>query len=555
VENVTVRANVFLVGLGASLLGPACSSATNNASGNGQGGTFPAGTAASSGVGGVGASASQGGTAASSAGGAAAAPGSAGGAPGNAGGTVGAGAGPASTGGVVPPTPQGAGGQPGVCGTTFRDCNGNSADDCETNVNSDPGNCGACGTVCPGAPHATPYCFVGQCAYACEQSFGDCNGKPEDGCEVNLLNDKQNCGACRISCGDTECSNGGCQCAGTSVEPKKIPLDMYIVFDQSGSMKDMVTGGTKWDVIKGALSTFAQNGASAGISVGLGYFPAVIAGAPTGCTVDADCGNYGPCTGGLINGNMHFLGVCAKADQCQPGSYQPDVAVGALPGVATAIVNSLGGHSPGGGTPTYPAMQGGYDYTKMWAAAHPDHKTILVLATDGDPSGCDPTTNNVGTIATNLVTPAQNGTPPILTFVIGVGNSLGSLNQIASAGGTGMAFIVDTAGADPGGQFLAAMKQIEGSPALGCQYTVPVPPMGAADFSKVNVQLTPPGGSVVLLKRVNDAASCTPTDGGWHYDNNTTPTQIILCDSTCGSINAATDKPKVDVVLGCASIG
>jgi hypothetical protein len=26
--------------------------------------------------------------------------------------------------------------------------------------------------------------------------FGDCNGKPEDGCEVNLMTDPNNCGAC-----------------------------------------------------------------------------------------------------------------------------------------------------------------------------------------------------------------------------------------------------------------------------------------------------------------------------------------------------------------------
>src|SRR5436853_111245 len=83
----------------------------------------------------------------------------------------------------------------------------------------------------------------------CAPGFGDCNSKDDDGCETNLRSDKQNCGACRISCGDTECLNGGCKCAGSSVKPKKVPLDMYIVFDESLSMNDNVNGGSKWTVI------------------------------------------------------------------------------------------------------------------------------------------------------------------------------------------------------------------------------------------------------------------------------------------------------------------
>jgi hypothetical protein len=141
-----------------------------------------------------------------------------------------------------------------------------------------------------------------------------------------------------------------------------------------------------------------------------------------------------------------------------------------------------------------------------------------------------------------------------LTFVVGVGASLTSLNAIAAAGATGMALIVDTGSADPGGDFLAAMKKINASPALGCQYAIPAPPTGKPDFTKVNVQLTPDGGMPSVLKKVGDKSGCTPTLGGWYYDNNTTPTQIILCDSTCTSINNGVTV-QLDVLLGCASIG
>ena len=66
--------------------------------------------------------------------------------------------------------------------------------------------------------------------------------------------------------------------------------------------------------------------------------------------------------------------------------------------------------------------------------------------------------------------------PKILTFVIGVGSSLGALNGIAMAGGTNQAFIVDT-NANVNQQFLDAMNKIRGA-ALSCEYIIPTPDAG-----------------------------------------------------------------------------
>lgn len=337
----------------------------------------------------------------------------------------------------------------------------------------------------------------------------------------------------------------GGNCAGESIAAHRIPLDMYVLFDRSLSMNDTVTGGTKYDAVKGALTMFVQSAESNGIGIGIGYFPLVVANPPPSCTVDADCGNYGPCETTM---------VCTKADACLASNYTPDVTIALLPGVSTAIVDSLNAHTPSGFTPTYPALQASYQYVTNWANAHPNDETILVLATDGDPTTCDQT-NNVNTIATNLVAPAFAGNPKIVTFVVGIGSSLTSLNQIAAAGGSQQALIVDTAGADPGGQFLAAMKAIRSSVLLGCRYEIPIPAGGNAfDPAKVNVQFTPLGGAPTLIKHVPAASACTPTDGGWYYDNPSAPTQIILCDSTCTGLNAGSGS-TVTVVLGCATIG
>ena len=445
-----------------------------------------------------------------------------------------------------------------VCGTVFKDCNGNAADGCETNTTDDAANCGACGVVCPPGANASPTCFVSKCSFACQPNWGDCDGVSDNGCETNLLTDNDNCGSCNFTCDSDSgkpCQQGGCECASESQTGKRVPLDIYVLFDRSGSMNENVNGGTKWDLIKGALQSFVQNPASNGISVGIGYFPMTLPGVPLFCCVDTDCATYGPCTGGLapIGTCQHPFGACAKADACQASAYIPEVGIAILPGVSGAIVSSLNAQNTGSGTPTYPALEGSYPYVKSWAIAHPNEKTILVLATDGDPSvGC--ANNTVPLIASNLVAPALAGNPSILTFVIGVGSSLTSLNQIAASGGTGQAFIVDTA-TDPAAQFLQAMKDIETSVLLGCQYAVPTPQGGATfDKDKVNVQFTPNGSTAISLGRVANAGACTPTNGGWYYDDPTNPKQIILCDSSCTGINSGTGA-TVEIVLGCATHG
>ena len=100
------------------------------------------------------------------------------------------------------------------CTASYADCDDDRSNGCEKKVDSDALNCGACGKICD-AGNGTPNCVQGKCGVSiCPDGFGDCDGDPSNGCEVNLTNDPLNCKVCGSSCpvGNNQpaCVNSAC---------------------------------------------------------------------------------------------------------------------------------------------------------------------------------------------------------------------------------------------------------------------------------------------------------------------------------------------------------
>ena len=91
----------------------------------------------------------------------------------------------------------------GMCDAGWANCNKVDNDGCEVSVTNDPMNCNACGMVCPGPPNMVTTCTNGVCGMGmgCLPGFKDCDGNPNNGCEINLFKDPLNCSACGMSCG------------------------------------------------------------------------------------------------------------------------------------------------------------------------------------------------------------------------------------------------------------------------------------------------------------------------------------------------------------------
>lgn len=105
----------------------------------------------------------------------------------------------------------------GPCVFPWADCNADKrSDGCETNLAGDINNCGGCGVACS-TNHITPACAGWSCSSGvCAAGYSDCNGdKQSDGCEANLLTDKNHCGSCTNVCptgASWVCSTGQCVC-------------------------------------------------------------------------------------------------------------------------------------------------------------------------------------------------------------------------------------------------------------------------------------------------------------------------------------------------------
>ncbi len=343
-------------------------------------------------------------------------------------------------------------------------------------------------------------------------------------------------------------------CVGTKSVAEPLPLDLFIMLDQSGSMlQGAGNGESRWDTVVAAITAFVQAPESVGIGVGLQFFgiaqPLVAGCYQQACTSDADCEatGCGQC--------LESSGVCqapynGDEESCAGADYAwAEVPIQELPAVGPVIAGVLGMHNPGTNTPTEPALDGAIQYAKAWATDHPDRIVAVIFATDGDPAVC----NLDQAYIDSLAAAGFNGSPSIQTFVIGVGPSVTVLDGIAAAGGTGEAFLVDF---DPMAeeQFLLAMNTIRKA-ALPCTYEIPEPPMGEElDYGQVNVEYTPGSGDPSeVFPYVESEADCPPGGDGWYYDDPMMPTYVMLCDGACDKVQSDLTA-ELEIVLGCVTI-
>lgn len=103
------------------------------------------------------------------------------------------------------------------CPEGKRECDGDPATVCETDVAADAENCGACKNTCD-FPNGGGTCEAGVCELTtCDPVRLDCDDFAGNGCETNPLTSYDHCGACDNTCAAskavTACVQGVCEIA------------------------------------------------------------------------------------------------------------------------------------------------------------------------------------------------------------------------------------------------------------------------------------------------------------------------------------------------------
>jgi hypothetical protein len=316
-------------------------------------------------------------------------------------------------------------------------------------------------------------------------------------------------------------------CSTTTADARRLPVNLLIVLDRSGSMADR----GKWTAAVTGLRTLLGR-LDPGIRVGLTMFPA-----PAGAGAADRVATYDT----------------------------PIVPIEALGTNRARLDSVLSGASPTGNTPMNCATEGSRNY---YGAFTMDGSRNVILITDGVPTS-ECTTAPMcalfppdfacllaqGNVASNevrvSVARGARGTPPIRYFVAGTPDASDTfLSDLAFTGNTPRTpdcqrttschYSLQTGSFEA--DLTRALDDIRGR-AVSCEFAVDADP-SRVDPSRVNVNVTAGGAATIVPRDVDH-------NNGWDYSPGMR--SVVLHGPACTRV-LADDNAQVRIVFGCPTV-
>lgn len=349
------------------------------------------------------------------------------------------------------------------------------------------------------------------------------------------------------SAGTCETLAGLNECGGTRVEATRVPVNILLVIDKSGSMTDEPSGfGTnKWEAMKEALGTAVAN-APATVATGLVLYPH-----STTSDIPLEC---------------EGTACCAVPEG------EAAVLVDVAPNNAERIGTTLSEVEPGGGTPTAAGLERALRYFTEGGGLLLEGDKYVLLATDGGPNcnydiSCD----------AGACTPNLDGAPQCAdgNCCEGAGeycvDDAGVTEQLDALQAAGIrTFVVGIPGTEDYADYLDAFARAGGVPNQDGprDYFAVSGALGVSGLTDVLTNITTAlvtSCEITLAERpaqislVNVAIDCEvlPQEGddgsGWEFDDPSNPTSVIVKGPLCDDLKTNGAR-RVDVVYGCTTI-
>lgn len=356
---------------------------------------------------------------------------------------------------------------------------GSAAAGCEADVQNDASNCGACGHVCSTNNASATQCEQGVCKPTCNRDYADCStpdpSNADDGCEVSLQDDGQNCSSCGRDCQGGECSAGVCQPLvlyegvsggrGIDVTDQEVIFSddndgrVYAIPKAGGSLRTVADGQAEaWYVkVDGSsaywtLNRLSTGGISSGPVAG-GTIDALVTGidSPDSLAVGGGYVFYAPSGGNLFS----VLSNGGAPVDLQFTGNAPFYYNGWLYFVSSASNGSVQRTSTSGGTPIDYATNLGLSYARylfleadvaVFAVANPKSEIYSVS------QGGTPVALSDGHLASTMIVSngwvfwSEWGTPSLPTLpgtIWGVSTTGGQPVALTDQGGFGINMAAD----------------------------------------------------------------------------------------------------------------